>query len=198
LSNLSPAQIASIKNGEGIALTWEIHAPISAGGSLDSQYVYIHSLPTADAGSMHRVVRAGSRKHEVWNPHVNAPVEAKALRYSFEVDNSDGFFHAKAFGCWNLHGAYQADPTECVVVHKTCVYMQATGTYEEIQTMTFTGRIISVEYASSAKHDGSPAPHTAVITCEQDGAWEALRRAFIKDDGDWSRFTRSGLDTYTV
>jgi hypothetical protein len=196
LSNLTTEQIAAIKGGAKIAQQWEIHIPLSAGGSLDYQYVFIHGVK--EYGAMQRVIKAGSRKHVVWNKHVNAPIEAAAVRYSFEVDNSDGFFHTGAGNCWNYTGYYQADPTECAVMHKINIWDSTINSYQEVPSMRFFGKIISVEYVGTARHNGTVAPKTAVITCEQEGAWVALKRAFIKDDGDWERFDRPTLDTYTV
>jgi hypothetical protein len=177
-------QIAAVIAGNSIAQTWTIAGPLSAGGAL-SQYAHIHTLPGSEP-YRYRVVRAGSRKHEVWNPHVNAPVEAKALRYSFEVDNSDGFFHMKTGGCFNIAGIYNADPTECTVTHET--YIMVAGQYQRVDAMSFVGSIISVDYVSSANHAGAAVGQTAVITCEQAGAWDALRRTFTKDDGDIDYF----------
>lgn len=196
MSNLTPSQLSAIAGGSSIAQTWNILCPIAAGGSPTS-ITHVHTLPGSEP-SRYRVVRAGTRKHEAWNPHVNADINATSLRYSFEVDNSDGFFHLKSGGAFNTAGLYAADPTECLVEHKTYVMSLVTKQYEEIASMSFTGNIISVEYVGSSRHGGAVVPKTAVITCEQDGAWAVLRRAFIKDDGDWARFERDGLDTYTV
>lgn len=189
MSNLTPSQLSAIAGGSSIAQTWNILCPIAAGGSPTS-ITHVHTLPGSEP-SRYRVVRAGTRKHEVWNPHVNADINATSLRYSFEVDNSDGFFHLKSGGAFNTAGLYAADPTECLVEHKTYVMSLVTKQHEEIESMSFTGNIISVEYVGSAKTSGTISPATAVITCEQAGAWDALKRPFIKEDGDFDPFTNN-------
>lgn len=186
---LTAAQRTAIAAGAPIRQVWQIEVPgdtlhiFWATYDLDDG---IFPIPAAD--TMRRVTRAGSRKHTVWNPSPNVLVKPKAVRYQFEVDNSDGiFYETHPDNVYQIVGLYQAKPQECRIYHR--LYVGEPGTiynksylWTEITHMKFRGVIRSVRYEDISDSQGNPVPGKAIIVCEQLGAWDALRRKWGVDD----------------
>jgi hypothetical protein len=195
LSNLTGPQIAAITSGQPVRQVWTISSPQQAAHTSYADVVVDEGIFAAGALSTSRIIKAGSRKHEVWNPHPQEADKPKALRYSIEAANHDGKFHMRSGSFWNPYGLYDADVSECFLTHQ--IYIRTSASlWEEVLAMKFSGRVISVDYngGASANRTSSPvaAPNVAVITAEQEGAWQILRRTFTRDDGDMDRFV--GLD----
>ena len=192
MSNLTTAQLAALAAGQPVRQTWTILSPQNAGHSVYSAVVVDDGIFSGGTTTANRVIKAGSRKHTVWNCHPQEASSPTALRYSFEAANHDGAFHMRIGSFWNPYGLYDADVSECFLVHQIYI-LTLTGLWEEVLSMKFTGRVISADYSGSASALRSasapiPAPLVAVVTSEQDGAWQILRRAFTRDDGDMDRF----------
>lgn len=184
---LTAAQRAALAAGAPVRQTWEIVVPG------DTLHLFWLTYPL-DSGifpvlgtEKRRVVRAGRRSHEVWNPSPKVSVTPKAVRYSFVVDNHDGiFYETHPDNVYQIPGLYQAKAQECRIVHRLFVAVpgayQRSTTWSEITHMAYTGGIISVRFEDVADAAGNPVPGSATITCEQLGAWSVLRRDWTADD----------------
>jgi hypothetical protein len=159
---------------------------------------------------------------KVWNPSLQKSNNPKAVRYSFTVANEDGkFYETAADNFFKYTGVpnYQATPAECKITHKILVQVPDSEdtrgyTFSEITHMAYTGQIIDirhldtgapgrgVEGSGSNGVDFLPTPASTIITCEQLGAWESLRRDWTLEDATDAPMTNDelgGLDfTWTV
>ena len=191
MSNLTGTQKNNIIGGQPIRQSWWVKAPVNAAHSTYTTTLIDAGVFPADGSGLVRVIKAGSRKHHVWNPHPKMDVTPKAVRYSIEVANGDGLFHRRSGSVWNPYGVYDAAPAECFLLHSIYVYDPAAG-WSKIDHMDFIGQIVSVDYTGSAsmttRSTGTgttapqEAPRVAAITSEQVGAWPVLRRIFSKAD----------------
>lgn len=204
---LTTAQKIAITAGAAIRQTWDIVVPFNAAHS-------IYETVPIDAGifSMdevvlwelvtNRIIKAGSRKHVVFNPSPNVKATPKAVSYSFVVDNSDGHFyegHPQSF--YNLYETYLAVPQECLIVHKIFVAINSSSgvTWSELTHMRFTGRIKELRHEDTADSKGDIVGAQTTITCEQVGAWDALRRLWTIDDAIDVAMINGSIDyTWTV
>jgi len=152
-----------------------------------------------------RIIKAGQRKHIVFNPSPNVRNSPRALRYSFVVDNSDGHFyesHPNSF--YNIYETYLANPSECLIKH--CLYVNiGTGgkhDWSRIEHMDFVGRITELRHEDTGDGQGNVVGAQTTITCEQVGAWDALRRVWTIDDATDHAMTGTGVGgldfTWTV
>jgi hypothetical protein len=145
-----------------------------------------------------RILRAGSRKHEVWNPSPNVSNTPKAVRYSFTVDNSDGYFYDNTTTNVFKPSTYQADPQECIITHRIYIGIRGNSglwTWSEVSHMAFQGQITDVDYTDGSDPEGDATPVSATITCEQVGAWAALRRNWTVDDATDHPMTQTNSAT---
>jgi len=199
LSNLTSSQLEALTSGQPVRQSWKIKVPVLADHSAYTETVIDDGILPAVSSPTKRIIRAGTRKHAVWNPHPKMNVTPKAVRYSIEVDNHDGFFHRRSFSAWNPLGIYAAAVGECFLIHQIYVWVPANSAWEEITHMKFIGQVIDVDYSGSAQMSrteispgttrATPAPNTATITTEQVGADFALRRVFTADDADNTKVT---------
>ncbi len=203
---LTATQRAAIQAGAPIRQEWDITVPTSASHAAFETYV-LDSGFLSGPNKITRVVQTGSRAVQVWNPSLQVKKVPKAVRYSFTISNEDGkAYTTTPDNIFKIQEAlgYQAEPAQCEITHRVLVMVPDPADYRgysfsEITHMTFTGRIINVRYLDTAKpgrvtggdgytegSDGTtfvPAPATAIITCEQLGAWETLRRVWTLEDG---------------
>lgn len=199
MSNLTAAQLTAITTGQPVRQVWKVKAPVLADHSAYTETVIDDGIWAYGSNNSRRVIKAGSRKHKVWNPHPMADERPQAVRYSIECANDDGFFHRRSGSCWNPFGIYDASPSECYLMHSIFVWDAVTKAWLEIEHMRYIGQVVSVEYtgAASMLRSGTTAAAVAArgvatITSEQDGAWSVLRHVFNKEDG----VTDLALDTY--
>jgi hypothetical protein len=159
----------------------------------------------AGPGSLKRIVRAGSRKPEVWNPHPQDNSKPNAVRYAIEVDNSDGFFHVKVGSVWSP-GTQNIPPSSCFLLHSIYVWIPdpVSPAWSPILHMDYTGKVIDVSYSGGGTQAApggrsGARPRTATIITEQVGAEASLRRTFKTDDADIGPVTdvTSGNVEYT-
>jgi len=191
LANLTSDQLAAFVAGQPVRQTWSIKAPVLADHSAYTTTVIDDGIWSAAAAPKRRVIKAGRRQHTVWNYHPKASTQPKAVRYTIEVDNSDGLFHRKSGSVWNPFGIYDAEIAECFLIHNIAVLLLS-GTWSPITHMDFIGTVVNVSYEGSSglnKTEVSPGvvspvivPKSATITSEQVGAWATLRYVFTKDD----------------
>lgn len=189
MGNLTAAQLSAIQGGQPVRQRWWVRIPLSAAHAAYIDVEFENGLLQSRASGLSRVIDPGKRTHTVWNPHPAEEPKASALRYMFAVDNSDSMFCRGSGRYWNYYGIYAAAPEECFIIHKLYVWDDAAGAWSEITHMAFTGRVVDVDYASGARMDGAVAGNEAVITCEQEGAWSALRYVFKPTDGDHTQVT---------
>ena len=190
VGRLTTAQRIAIAAGATIRQTWDIQVPFSATHSLYFTVPIdagIFSIDEVVAWELvtNRIIKAGSRKHVVFNPSPNVKATPKAVTYSFVVDNSDGHFyegHPNSF--YNIYETYLAVPQECLIVHKIFVAINSSDgvTWSELEHMRFTGRIKELRHEDTADGKGDIIGAKTTITCEQVGAWDALRRLWTIDD----------------
>jgi hypothetical protein len=196
MGNLTSAQLDAIVDGQPIKQRFWMRVPLIVDHSTYFDVLFeegihqFHTLTMLEG----RVIRAGKRKHVVWNPHPNVPVKARALQWQFEVANKDNYFDNRTDGIFYYLGIYRCEPQECFVVHKVYVWEPVAEAWSEITHMAFTGRVLRIEYDDSATADKYShiqsaiepvgVADTALITCQQTGVWDALLRTFTKDDGD--------------
>lgn len=185
---LTTAQRTALAAGAAVRQTWDIVVPGDTLHLFWQTYALDVGVFPAPGATGRRVTRAGVRRHEVWNPSPKVANVPKAVRYEFQVDNSDGVFYpTHADNVYQIPGLYQAIPQECRIVHRVYVatpsatYPRGT-TWSEITHMQFTGGIVEVRFEDVADSAGNPVPGSAIITCEQLGAWDALRRTWTPDD----------------
>lgn len=183
---LTAAQRTAIQAGNPIQQVWYIHVPIDVA---HSGYAAVHiddgifPLPSSE---YRRVVRAGQRSHVVWNPSPHVDVEPKAVRYSFVVDNADGkFYENNADNIYKLGSTYQAVPQECYIRHLlyVAIYTSTGTTWSALTHMTFEGRVFDLIHEDTADAKGNVVGALTTITCEQNGAWDVLRREWNISDG---------------
>lgn len=187
MGNLTAGQLAAFTSGQPVRQVWSIRAPVLADHSAYTTTVLDDGVFAASATPRTRVIKAGSRRHKVWNPHPMSDSRPEAVRYVIEVANGDGYLHRKSGSPWNPFGLYDAAPAECFLIHQ--IYVLEASSWSEVTHMRFEGRILRVEYSGTAamtKRDlggvavPQEAPTTATITSEQDGAWIVLRDSFDK------------------
>jgi len=197
MSRLSASHRDLIARGNTIKQTWAVLSPIASGSTTYITYTFEQGFNATTPTQANRVTRAGSRKVAVWNPHPQDKTsKAKAPRYSFEVSNADGRVYPGNGSIWNNFGIYDAAPEECLILHSVLVDLYGDGvSYQQLPHLAYTGRVVSVQYAESADPGGDAAGNLAVITCEQTGAWDTLRRVFTKDDGDDTLVDVDGIGT---
>lgn len=181
---LSAAQRTAILSGAPFRQKWTMIVPNAAHTSTTSVVFATADNLGADFDSV-RIIKAGSRKHEVWNPSPNVKNTPRAARYSFTVDNSDGYFYETSTLNVFKVGSVQSVPQECYVKHQ--IYVGIAGlvgdwTWSEITHMAFTGQITDIIYDDGSDQTENPTPINSVITCEQNGAWEVLRRVWRVED----------------
>lgn len=189
MANLTGDQLAALTAGQPVRQTWTVRAPVLADHSAYTDTVIDDGIWSPNAAPKRRVLKAGRRKFEVWNPHPKSTAAPKAVRYSIEVDNSDGLFHRRSGSVWNPFGLYDAAPAECFLLHNLSVLLLS-GAWSAISHMAFIGQVINVAYEGSAgmnRTETTPgvtvptvAPRAATITSEQVGAWAILRETFDK------------------
>lgn len=200
MGRLTTAQKEYLAAGHRIRQQWSIAAPTSAGGTSLVPYqfeVMTHGDAVGAASDNNRVVRAGSRKVAVWNPHPQESSRASAPRYQIEVRNDDGYFYPGSGSAFNPLGIYNAAPEECFLVHSVSVATDPAGvTYTPIGFLSYTGRIIEVIYTEQSTPDGQPDGSRAVIRTEQAGAWDVLRHVFTEEDGSAQSVNIDGLGTF--
>jgi len=197
------AQRAAILAGGKIVQTWHLLVPENdAHTAWDEVPIHNRGYST---GTHDRVLRAGTRKHTVWNPSPNAHNTPKAVRYIFTVRNDDGiFYEASSDNIYYFGGvpARQAQPNECRVLHRIYIWDPAAGSFDKIDHMDFTGGIIELRHEDTADPNGNPTGAITIITTEQVDAWAALRRIWTIDDATDHPMTNNepgGLDyTWTV
>lgn len=194
---LSSGLRTRIQDGMTIQQTWVMYIPTDSNHTtwfrrgIDSG-IFSPKHPAAnvdeywDGESVNCVIRAGSRKHQVWNPSPNVEVAPKAAIYSFVVKNDNGaFYEGTSNSIFDLSSSFLASPYECLIVHRLYLMKQtASGghTWSELEHMAFTGRIKELIHDDIANSDGEPVGVQTTITCEQVGAWDALRRKWTIDD----------------
>lgn len=192
---LSTAERAALTGGGArIRQTFEIGRP-TASGSTTYIYTTVDDGLHAQGGDS-RIVRAGRRKHTVWNPHPTDYERPKATRWTFTARNDDGWLYRNG-DAWVIPSVYTATPQECLVRHR--VYVYAAGAWSEIGHMAFVGRIVSIRYEDTSDSLGQTQGAVAHITTEQEGAWGVLRYIWTPEDGDHHAMTHpdyptSGLD----
>ena len=192
MARLTVAQKTAFAKGAPVRQTWAVLSPINAAHSSFVSYKFEDGYNAShdgggsgsDIGVGTRVTRAGSRKIRVWNPHPQETSKVAAPRYSFEVSNGDGYFFMGNPSAWNPIGLYNAEPEECFITHLVKVWDDAAGAWSTLSDLSYTGRVIRVQYTPSANPDQTPVGQRAVITCEQSGAWDVLRQTFTKDHAD--------------
>ncbi len=191
MGRLTATQIEAIIGGQPIRQVFSIKAPVLADHSAYTTTVIDDGIWPASAGANRRVIKAGKRTHKVWNPHPKLDQRPQAVRYTIEVDNSDGYFHRRSGSAWNPFGLYDAAPAECFLLHDLYVWLASAAAWSAITEMAFVGKVLKVDYSGAASMNrrdlgGITAPqhvaNVASITTEQVGAWEVLRRVFTKDD----------------
>lgn len=186
MGNLTTAQLTAIAAGAPVRQVFTIMAPAASGSSTFGSRVIDGGAQAGD--SARRVTKAGSRKHSVWNPHPVAKATATAARHLFEADNSDGvFFPGHAYSWWN-NATYQATPEECHFQHSLFI-KEADGSWSEVTSIRFTGRVIAVAFSDTASPGPVASGSIATITVEQLGAWGSLRRVWTEDDGTHTQVT---------
>ena len=108
---------------------------------------------------------------------------------------------------YQIVGLYQAKAQECEISHRLFVRIPGSHpratVWSEITHMNFVGVIRSVRFEDTANAAGDPVPGTATITCEQRGAWDALRRLWTVDDATFAAmqdhpFSPTFQHTWTV
>lgn len=190
---LSTAERTALAAGARIRQTFEIGVPTSSGGGSYVYYDLDEGLHAAE-GSAHRVLKAGKRKHEVWNPHPTQSERPRAPRHTIVAANDDGLLYPGVTGSlFTIPSVYTAEPPECLLRHR--VYVWAAGAWSEIGHLLFYGRISEVRYEDLAGPDGSPASAVAIITATQRGAWEVLARVWTPEDGDHHPMTHPDYPT---
>lgn len=179
MGRLSASLLTAIESG---APTKQVFKRIVPTNSLHLAYTTFTFDEGAFAdGSLRVVTRAGSRTHEVWNPHPMAAPSPAALRWTFECSNADGVCHpGHAASLWS-NGAYSAKPQQCYIQHE--LWVKTASGWTEVTDVRFYGRVIDVSYSMTAAPDKSVRPAVAAITVEQAGAWEHLRRPWTENDG---------------
>ena len=206
--NLTVTQLAAMVSGQPIRQKWTIRTPINAAHSSYTETVIddgIFSVGNTTA----RVIKAGSRRHHVWNPHPKMEVQPKAVRYAIEVANGDGLFHRRVGSVWNPFGLYDAAPGECFLLHNLYVWVPdpVTPYWTEITHMAYIGQVVTVDYAGTGSMNRretgvgttaiKEAPQVATITSEQVGAWPVLRRVFNKTDAVTGQVDGSPIGAFT-
>lgn len=185
---LSADQRTATLAGRAIRQRWDVLVPIASGSSTFITYPMDEGIFPRSDDEPARVIRAGGRKHEVWNPTPAVTNRPKAIRYTFDVDNNDGkFFGPNVNGFFTVPSVYTANPTECLIQHR--IYVQTPSSidhawiWSELTHVKYIGEIIDVLYDDIADHSGDPQPAKATIVTEQLGASAALRRVWRKEDG---------------
>ena len=129
-----------------------------------------------------RVIRAGRRKHEVWNTHPKLKRNPRAITWTIEVANDDKWWHPGVGTAFRpVVSSYQAPPQECYLTH--FVYVDINGTWTEMTDLAYIGEITKLEHKPTVQDD-TPVPTTMLLSTEQAQAWTVLRRTFDADDGD--------------
>ena len=200
MGKLTAGQLAAFTSGQPVRQVWSIRAPMLADHSAYTTTVLDDGVFSAVADPRRRVLKAGTRRHKVWNPHPMSDGRPEAVRYAIEVANGDGYFHLKTGSPWNPFGLYDAAPAECFLIHQ--IYVQEASGWSEITHMRFEGLVLSVEYSGSAamtKRDlgGVAVPqevsNVATITSEQVGVMTVLRKKFDINDADIDRINYDGV-----
>lgn len=196
MGNLTTAQLDAIKQGEPIKQKFWMRVPLVPDHSVYYDVLFDEGIHKYHSLTMvqDRVLKAGKRRHVVWNPSPNSQVSARAIRWRFEVDNHDDYFNNGTGGIFYYGGSYRSEPQECYAVHKLYVWEPVAEAWSEITHMAFVGKVLTIEYEDTARPDKvgnmeadvvpEALAETAVITCEQTGVWDVLKRVFSKDDAD--------------
>ena len=202
VGRLTTAQRIAIGAGATIRQTWDILVPSADHTVYHTRVIDpgIFGEPGSEQGSA--VTKAGTRKHVVFNPSPNVKATPKAVSYSFVVDNSIGAFYEESTNSiyWYL-AVYHASPQECLIVHKIFVAINSSSgvTWSELTHMRFTGRIKELRHEDTADSKGDIVGAQTTITCEQVGAWDALRRLWTIEDATDVAMTNGSIDyTWTV
>jgi len=206
LSNLTTQQLDAMAGGQPVRQVWTVRGVSYIWPpNIVYQDTVIDDGVMAGPGSMRRIVRAGSRKLEVWNPHPQDNSRPSAVRYAIEVDNSDGFFHMKVGSVWSP-STQNIPPSICFLLHNIYVWIPdpISPAWSPITHMDYIGKVIDVSYSgggTQASTGGSSGvrPRTATIITEQVGAEASLRRTFKIADADIGLVTdaTSGNVEYT-
>lgn len=180
-------QLAAIRAGQPVRQTWDIYVPTSSAHSAYDAVPLDAGLYAGGAAQgLTRIVRAGSRKFEAWNPSPMVQNKPKAVRYSFTARNNDRFFYRAggAGSAWySPTGSYQAEPQECRVEH-TLYVLLLTGVWSELSFLTFIGQVRALHFEDGSDADREPSGKLCTVTTEQVGAWSVLRRPFSVNDAD--------------
>lgn len=196
MGRLTTDQKNWIAAGHRIRQQWSIMAPLTSGGTSYVSYLFDQSLQRETTNN-NRVLRAGSRKVKVWNPHPQVNSRASAPRYQIEVRNDDGLVYAGNGSIWNPIGLYDAEPEECLLSHTVAVAQDPAGVvYSVLGFLSYVGRVIEVVYTDQSTPEGTPDGARAVIRTEQAGAWNVLRRVFDKNDGEALPVDTDGAGDY--
>ena len=187
---LAAAARTAIAAGNPIRQVWTIKIPIAAGSSTFDSKIIDSGIVTGTGGEFksdnQRVIRAGTRKFQMFNPNPMVKPKAVGTTYAFVVDNHDGYFYHQDDVVWQATTSpfYEAAPQECKIQHFPAVW-SGTG-WIAIAEWLWTGRIYKPVYNDRARSDANPLGLSATISAESDCAWPALRRDWNKDDSNES------------
>ena len=185
MARLTATQIALIKAGQPIRQEWLTVSPIDSAHSGFVDFTIEAGIyPIKSTENYRRVIDEGTRTYEVFNPHPRSNNKPKKLRYSFEVDNRDGYFYKGAGNAWNPLSLYDAEPQECRVKHVLSVYDPDTDLWSAFTHMSYEGRVLHVEYVDGKSAAGDIVPVSAIIQTEALAVRGVLDHVYTLDDGD--------------
>jgi len=181
---LTAAQRTAIQAGNAVRQEWSLFKPDNPSHSSYTEEVIDSGIFPNPDDRLQRVIRAGQRRHVVWNPSPQVSVKPVAIRYVFVCDNSDGRLYENTVGGF-FFPLVAHEPQECYIRHRVSVaiYSSSGTTWSEIEHMTFFGSIISLRHEDTGNSKKQIVPATTTITCEQRGGGAAFRRVWTEDDG---------------
>lgn len=143
---LQSAQRAAMEDGNArYRQVWLIGRPPSA-GSIAYEYTTMHD----DEAGARRVVDPGVRETQAYNVSLQEPGRMPTGLYTVVCANDDGAFYTTTdTNFWKHSNGYQAEPTECLLLH--FVYIWAGGTWSLLTMAVYVGTVSEVRYRDSAR-----------------------------------------------
>lgn len=138
---LQPAQRLAMRSGNArYRQVWLIGRPPSA-GSTAYEYTTMHD----DESGAKRVVDPGVREAQAFNVSLQEPGRMPTGLYTITCANDDGAFYTTSdANFWKHSGGYQAEPTECLLLH--FVYIRTGAAWSLLTMLAYVGQVEEVGY----------------------------------------------------